>query len=362
MIRKIYILTMLIIVASILISPIFYAEEWQEKSLVSLGDSITQGYNLNNPEDEAFPYLINDGNFQVTNLGIAGWTTFNLLSVLEENDKSYLDAIKKADVITLNIGNNDLIQALNLQDLINDPTTFNIYDISENVKAASDSMNDNLNEIISIIRSNTNAPIILYNIYNPMSLRENIVSEFIYYAIDEIILNVNQAIISPFDSTEDNIVVVDAHSAYHGNQSEFLLPYGDIHPNKIGQQVLADLANEALVTINELTEDEKDENSQFDGENSNVRTNSEYDDEMNEETEKEVMAQNVEDASSVKDINNEGVSEMSPLKGASEAETKVGKDRNIVNKTIEVVAFILIIFSILFIIYISWRLLKGSHK
>lgn len=87
-----------------------------KKSLVALGDSITFGYNLgvNNehPSKFAFPYIIGqDANLRVRDLGVPGWRTDHLFFSIK-NDDTYRDAVRHANYVTLDIGSNDLLQAL----------------------------------------------------------------------------------------------------------------------------------------------------------------------------------------------------------------------------------------------------------
>ncbi len=79
-----------------------------------LGDSITFGWNLEDTEGNkqksayAFPNLIAAGAFNVTNISGGGWTSKNIID--EVNDPKNMAAIESANVFTLNIGSNDLMQ------------------------------------------------------------------------------------------------------------------------------------------------------------------------------------------------------------------------------------------------------------
>lgn len=105
-------LAMLVCVA--LVSMLFpfaaMAEETQVR-YVAIGDSISSGYGLAEPETEAFPSLIaQDGGYTLTNLAQAGETTVSLLAKLENAEMA--EALSTADVITLTIGGNDMLAAL----------------------------------------------------------------------------------------------------------------------------------------------------------------------------------------------------------------------------------------------------------
>ncbi len=83
------------------------------KNYLALGDSITSGHALSNPATEAFPVLVADSlgaGYSFTDLSESGETIDTLIAKLATAD--YRNAIKKADVITLTIGGNDLMNLL----------------------------------------------------------------------------------------------------------------------------------------------------------------------------------------------------------------------------------------------------------
>lgn len=80
-------------------------------SYVALGDSITTGYGLANPGAEAFPKLVADEKgLSLENLAEVGATSADLLEVVTASENQ--EAFKNADVITITIGGNDLMNAL----------------------------------------------------------------------------------------------------------------------------------------------------------------------------------------------------------------------------------------------------------
>jgi lysophospholipase L1-like esterase len=208
-----------------------------KESLVALGDSITFGYNLgvNNehPSKFAFPYLIDkEGkDFRVDNLGVPGWRTDQLLNALE-HDQKFQQAVKHADTIILDIGSNDLLQGLKAGE--QDPSAIN---------RAISTMLLNLTKNISQIRTLTDAPIVVYNIYNPFQP-----SDPLHSLGDLLLPSINGQIgkiVDSYKAVGAKIVLADAYNAYGNNQPTYILP-GDIHPTIEGQEVLANLAEEAL--------------------------------------------------------------------------------------------------------------------
>ena len=82
-----------------------------ERIYVALGDSITTGYGLSDASTESFPALVAEENtLALTNLAEDGATSADLLKVVQNNTA----ILSNADVITITIGGNDLMDALYL--------------------------------------------------------------------------------------------------------------------------------------------------------------------------------------------------------------------------------------------------------
>lgn len=80
-------------------------------SYVALGDSITAGYGLGEGE-KAFPQLLAEANgLDLTDLAEDGLTGAELSAALQ-TDKELQQAVAGADIITVTIGGNDLMNAL----------------------------------------------------------------------------------------------------------------------------------------------------------------------------------------------------------------------------------------------------------
>lgn len=205
--------------------------------LVGLGDSISFGYNLgannNQPSIYAFPYLIGEeADLKVRDLGIPGWTTTDLLNTLK-SDPYFRQSIKHSRIITLDIGSNDLLQTIKASN--GDPRT-----LQPLVSLMVPSLTDHLNQIIQEISSLTNAPIVVYNIYNPFqvndpmhSLSNQLLTNMINPAIRQVVLS------------HKGTKLADAYSAFGENQATYVRQ-GDIHPTIDGQEVLAKIGEEAL--------------------------------------------------------------------------------------------------------------------
>nr|WP_304220087.1 GDSL-type esterase/lipase family protein [Fredinandcohnia onubensis] len=260
--KKLSIIFLLVLLFQTVVAPIAFADEEpvDEPSLVALGDSITYGWNLyegenpdkSKPSAHAFPNYIFGGGFDVTNLSYPGWTSGQLLDAIKTNP-AYLPAIAQADVITLNIGNNDLLQAAEVGKLISEGTPLTpekIAEITQKIEAASLQLASNLTQIMGAIRGvNQEAPILFYNAYNPFGAHIEQVVPNLHTMGELIITNVNQKVIAPISASVPGTFLVDAYSAYNGKQAAYILPFPDVHPTIEGQKALASLADQVLISL-----------------------------------------------------------------------------------------------------------------
>ncbi|SDM58899.1 SGNH/GDSL hydrolase family protein [Bacillus sp. OK048] len=255
-------LTLMLAFSTFFASFAFAAEENMYKpKLVALGDSITFGFKLEDnqiqPSPNAFPSLIADRAFDVTNLGFPGWTSSDLFNAMN-TDAKFSPAIKAADIITLNIGSNDLLGAVGINQIIANPGAVDQNALLQQVVPAAGILKQNLTSIITKIRTeNPTAPIVLYNIYNPFgestdptfALLHNIGKQIINDGVPNVLPGINQLYAAA--GQVPGIFVADAYKAFNGNQANYIfgLPKDLIHPNASGHTALAGLADVILDSI-----------------------------------------------------------------------------------------------------------------
>lgn len=215
-------------------------------TLVALGDSITFGYNLGNnqaPSKEAFPYLIGKkDHLNVNDLGVPGWTSTDLLQALSSST-SMQDAVKSANVVTVDIGSNDLLQPatpiLEEAAMGTSPTAAQLQTLGGELVTAVSTMSTNVGQILgNIEKMNPKATIVLYDLYNPIPTTSTALYNLGETAITAANLELAKLAIS------NQIVIADAYDAFHGHNNYILK--NDVHPNAIGQRVLAKQGEIAL--------------------------------------------------------------------------------------------------------------------
>ncbi|CAI2601382.1 hypothetical protein AKUA2003_07640 [Apilactobacillus kunkeei] len=139
-------------------------------SIVALGDSLTQG--VGDPK-KAGGYvsrtkqaLNKKGYKHVTtlNYGIAGQRSDQIDKRVKNNVKGLSTHLKKANIIVLTVGGNDLLQSLQNNALVDGKARFN-----RKMKQASTLYQEKVTRLMNDIRKeNKKAPIYVFGIYNPI--------------------------------------------------------------------------------------------------------------------------------------------------------------------------------------------------
>ena len=112
----------------------------------------------------------------------------------------------------------------------------------------------NLQAIIKAIKTQTDAPIILYNLYNPFGVSSNPDLASLHIFGEQLITVVNSQIINPI-AIQTGSLLADAYTAFIVHQEAFIIP-GDVHPTLAGHKALAQLADKALLTLNRYKDDD----------------------------------------------------------------------------------------------------------
>ena len=270
----------------------------EQKSYVALGDSITTGYGLDEAHSFAEQIAEQEGYTLNDSLASDGATSTDLLEVVKSEANA--DTLKNADLITITIGGNDLMNALYayLAEEYNNKQNSDTSITAEDVKAslageegavvkqitmlffaisnisdfqsssiansAYDALWDNFVEIIETIREiNQNAQLIVVNQYNPYSHLTTGISGLnlssVISAFDSAVQALNEAISS--GETIADYTVADVYTKFEQAESNpcnasVSLPSInlDFHPNATGHGLIADTIS-ALLTDEGGSED-----------------------------------------------------------------------------------------------------------
>jgi lysophospholipase L1-like esterase len=192
-----------------------------------LGDSVAQGRGSDNG---GFPTKVNERLVQLTgkkfvleNQGVSGATSKGLLNQLQQ--PAVIQSVKKADIISINIGGNDIVQIAKKQGPLK---AIQSYD---DVKG---DYEKNLQGIFKVIReNNSNAIIVLNELYNVVN------SEQKYYPASEKLLNDWNLIAYETALEHKPALVVPVSDALPTKDMDKWL-YDSIHPNEEGYERIAE--------------------------------------------------------------------------------------------------------------------------
>lgn len=212
----------------------------QELSIVSLGDSLTQGVGDSKDAGGYIPYLKEQLEMlkdirtaKIENYGVSGNRTDQLLKRLKKTEVK--EAIEQADMVMITIGGNDVMKVFREH--------FANLELSVFEKAKK-GYEKRLQEILHTIRNyNPDVYIVLIGIYNPFEK---------WFEIDEL-----DHIIWDWNETSENIISQFEQATYipiidiFENKEEELLYDDQFHPNDRGYELIS---NRLFIHVREYLE------------------------------------------------------------------------------------------------------------
>lgn len=217
-----------------------------------LGDSIASGYGLKNPLDCYGALIAKEKSYVLTNDAVPGHTTSDLLWVLC-NSTDAQNSVANADLISVSICGNDLIQflqeadAITLMDIMLNGTK------AETVTEAREKVVFNLEGICTELRAlNSTAPIIFQTQYNPLYANEKYST---YASFAEQLVPMFDEIFQDLCSRYPNIFIADVHGAFDSYYKESgaydIIQADGIHPSEKGHQLIAHVLLEQISQLEE---------------------------------------------------------------------------------------------------------------
>lgn len=294
-IYKIIIVLMISVMVLAYVCPLVSMAKTNYTNYLALGDSIAYGYGLTNRDEESYSqrlrkkYNIGDNNFR--NLAISGMTCAEFYNKIQE--ENYTNTIKKADLITISIGSNELLGLVTktvseVTGIPEDDANFvtkvqnlllsagilkkmellsTIYDkfTSEEMKVeidkAVESYNTNWKKSVQYIKSiNPNVQIVATEFYNPyyeIALGSYDLGGF----VDENIQKLNKILIEQSNSEQEYKIakIYEAFNTTNPRLTNVNVSMSNLnvdpHPNTLGHEVICTKIIDALSTVEQ---DKKD--------------------------------------------------------------------------------------------------------
>ncbi|MCC8151412.1 MAG: GDSL-type esterase/lipase family protein, partial [Lachnospiraceae bacterium] len=257
---------------------------------LALGDSITTGYGLTDPDTEGFAAKFADAieeedtTVTTVNAGVAGLTAETLATALATG--SYDAQIAAADVITITIGGNDLMAAfyecvaglyssafgtsctsVNVQTWLGNASAYptevaaivsllssdtGAAALSAAISEASSECVENIESIVGLIRAvNQDAVILLANQYNPYASLSSVAAYASISSLFDSAVKGFNTLLSASSTVSANCEIVDLYSAGVSTNVNVSTMNFDFHPNAAGHATIASVMYTAYVKATE---------------------------------------------------------------------------------------------------------------
>jgi lysophospholipase L1-like esterase len=196
--------------------------------LLALGDSVIRGVGAGQNEDlvHQFSNKLESQTHKIVlfqNEGINGITSGELRALVQQG--RFDEEIKKADIVTINVGGNDILRVANGRNF------HNVFQTFDQVQAG---FSKNLSEISSRIKElNPKATLVFLELYNPLSS-----SDQLYSIANKLLPNWNLKIYQVADQYSSSIVV-ETTMVINGDKPQNLSPDG-VHPNSAGYSAISE--------------------------------------------------------------------------------------------------------------------------
>ncbi|MBQ7186599.1 MAG: SGNH/GDSL hydrolase family protein [Ruminococcus sp.] len=237
-------------------------------SMVVMGDSIASGYGLegyaagsgsplsysNLLKAEYSPQLPSDCTFELTNLAVDGYTSDDLLKLLDSGKAD--DALSKADCIVISIGGNDLLHALwdtlkdagisfesggklGASELLKLISSFS--KLREKLDANLTVFDENLPKIAAYIRKKTASEFFIQTLYDPLE------SFSLVPGISKIAAEKIGRLNEIIKAHAGSYTVCDVAPAFAGKAKELTnIARVDIHPNAEGHKLISETLDKSI--------------------------------------------------------------------------------------------------------------------
>lgn len=235
-----------LIIAIILVTTsifVFLSIREQDESFhyLALGDSITKGYKVEKSySDYIFEHYDREEKIKSYSKEFSelGYTTHDLISDIKNeaklNNKYLVEEIRKADVITISIGSNNVLQNIDWNNLLE--LDNNIYDLLNEISVEIFYIVESIHEI------NPNCEVILVGFYNPIYNENFDIGFFVDEYFDYMDMTMKENA-----SKYDKVIYVDLYNSFKANVDYTSEEY-DYHPSPKGHQKIAEIIIQLMET------------------------------------------------------------------------------------------------------------------
>lgn len=201
---------------------------------LALGDSLASGEGAYGKQIKGYSDYVSDYlksknllEIYVSEFAKSGYRTTDLINAIEDNKKvrvnkkhaTLQNALIKADLVTVSIGANDILNKLNTETPIDYSNLYNYID----------DLGDDLEELLSLMREYCKEDIVLVGYYNPYPYLNNRNTEDIFNYLNTKYQKISE---------EYKVTYVEISTLFKENP-QFLPSENDIHPSKDGYKAIS---------------------------------------------------------------------------------------------------------------------------
>ncbi|MBS3939883.1 MAG: SGNH/GDSL hydrolase family protein [Actinobacteria bacterium] len=211
-------------------------------SYVALGDSLATGAGATTSYVEVYAAALEDQtgvDLAITNLAVNGWTSTDLLTALQR-DETMRTAVAGADLVTVDIGANDLLGAIPFYASDNCGGDDNLQCLRDATAQVEQQWAAILDEVIAL-RGGEAAGIATIDLYQPFIGNRRVADDF--DVLRPVMDGLNEVLTDGAEAR--GIPVAAVHDAFHGPDGTgdpndaFLISVDGLHPSNAGHEVIA---------------------------------------------------------------------------------------------------------------------------
>lgn len=218
-----------ILIACLILTFSFATSAQDRGSLVVCGDSIAQGYGIQNPDEASYGRIVADSlGYSYKNFGHDGDRSVDLLNKLESNSNGIRSAVSEADVVLVSIGGNDFIKP---KTELPSRVFTALFGSTSKVDAVQKAFAENFEKIVEkILTLNPDVTLVVNTVYNGHT-------GFMGWVYNLATTRVNAVVETYLEQHPGAYLIADTYPVFEGHRE--YIAVDTLHPSALGNVAIA---------------------------------------------------------------------------------------------------------------------------